>query len=147
MWSNVIKMLIIKDIVTKCVAPLWWDPTKYGLEEDLSSPWIADVCVLAWVVPSICVITGLGTDIYKIYIFTIVSLLRLYLTHSLDTDIKVCIWITPVFMKHKYEYKRHTNTNTKCKQIQKKYKYQGVHPPVLSRPTPSLHSKVQPDCE
>ena len=43
------------------------------------------------------------------------------------------------------KYKIHTNT--KEIKIQKKNKYQGVHPPVLSRPTPSLHSKVQPDCE
>ena len=34
------------------VAPLWRNATKYGLQEDLGSPGIADVCVLAGVVPS-----------------------------------------------------------------------------------------------
>ena len=33
------------------MSPLWRDPAKDGLKEDLGSPWIADVCVLAWVVP------------------------------------------------------------------------------------------------
>ena len=34
------------------VAPLWRNATKYGLQEDLGSPGIADVGVLAGVVPT-----------------------------------------------------------------------------------------------
>ena len=34
------------------VAPFWRNATKYSLQEDLGSPRIADVCVLAGVVPS-----------------------------------------------------------------------------------------------
>ena len=34
------------------VAPLWRDAAKYGLQEDLCSPRIADVGVLAGVVPT-----------------------------------------------------------------------------------------------
>ena len=34
------------------VAPLWRNTTKYGLQEDLGSPGIADVGVLAGVVPT-----------------------------------------------------------------------------------------------
>ena len=34
------------------VAPLWRDAAKYGLQEDLCSPGIADVGVLAGVVPT-----------------------------------------------------------------------------------------------
>ena len=34
------------------VAPLWRNAAKYGLQEDLCSPRIADVCVLAGVVPT-----------------------------------------------------------------------------------------------
>ena len=34
------------------MAPLWGNATKYGLQEDLGSPGIADVGVLAGVVPT-----------------------------------------------------------------------------------------------
>ena len=138
-YRDIINGVVVIMIFSWHVPPLWGDPTKDGLEEDLGSPWITDVCVFARVVPDICPSLDIR-EILGVHLNNVTFSICNTNTDTNRKEIRVprCAFEQHQFQHLSYKYRYKSKRNTL---------YQGVQPPVLSRPISSLHSKVQPDCE